>query len=128
LAPFAVAVCLIQVGCGGDFFFSLFLTLALQNDGVKETILNQQLRQLLYRFLVSPLRTAGCGTFQHRCQILPCGTSTNGQHTAAVHADCHVPLYENLRTVVQFAVCTLDSTTPGVVPEHCTVHATGIPA
>ena len=37
----AVAVCLVQVGCGSNFFFSLFLTLALQNDCVKETILNQ---------------------------------------------------------------------------------------
>ena len=30
--PLAVAVCPIQVGCGGDFFFSLFWALAFQND------------------------------------------------------------------------------------------------
>ena len=95
---------------------------------MKETILNQQLCQLLYRFLVSPFCTAGSGTFKHRRQILPCGTATHGKHTAAVHADCHVPLYQNLRTVIQFVMCTLDSTTPGAVPEHGAVHATGIPA
>ena len=95
---------------------------------LKRQILYQQLRQLLYRFLVCPLCAAGCGAFKHRRQILPCGTVPHGQHTVAVHAGCHVPLYQNLRTVIQFVMCPPDSTTPEAVPEHCTVHAIGIPA
>ena len=80
------------------------------------------------RVLVSPLCAADRGAFKHRCQILPCGAVLHGQHTAAVHADCHVPLYQNLRTVIQFAMCSPNSTSPGTVPENCTVSTTGIPA
>lgn len=38
-----------------------------------------------------------------------------------------MPLYQNLRTVIQLSMRSLDSTTPGAVPEHGAVHATGIP-
>lgn len=58
-------------------------------------------------------------TKQWQCKLSPHTNST---------ANCHVPLNQNLRTVIQFAMCSLDSTSPGAVPEHCSVHATGITA
>ena len=35
LAPFAVAVCLIFVDCGGDFLFALSLGFLFQSDGME---------------------------------------------------------------------------------------------
>lgn len=71
-----------------------------------------------------------CGT---ELPIYLCGVSM-GATTVLMAAgldlpeNVHVPLNQNLRTVIQFAMCLPDSTTPGAVPEHGVVHATGITA
>ena len=37
-APFTVAICLIQVGCGGDFLFPFLLRFVFQLDPKKTTV------------------------------------------------------------------------------------------
>ena len=63
-APFAVAICLIQVGCGGDFLFPFLLRFVFQPHQMEKASFNQILRHAPGGCFVGPLRTAGAGTFK----------------------------------------------------------------
>ena len=62
-APFAVAVCLIQVGCGGDFLFPACHCFLFQIHDPEDFILCQLTDQAVQGGLVPPARCVypGCG-------------------------------------------------------------------
>ncbi len=88
LAPFAVAVCLVFVDCGGDFSFCAWPWISVSAGQHGAHLRQPEIRQLVHRFPIGSFCTAGSAALKHDCQFFKGGAAFHEQHA---HRSCRSP-------------------------------------